>query len=166
MSFTAWGRALVIALNPNFAFLHTAHRAPQAVISQPYQHQHGSMHSSTITKRAYARVGLLGNPSDGYHGACISFSLSNFWAEVSLTPSTKLCFLPNPAHDIVEFDSMASLKARLDTCGFYGGVRLLQVRLDACMQDVLACKQCACSPVRATTTCFLAGNRQGVLGVV
>ena len=35
-------------------------------------------------KRAYARAGLLGNPSDGYHGKTISFSVRNFWAEVVL----------------------------------------------------------------------------------
>ena len=28
-----------------------------------------------IRKRAYARAGLVGNPSDGYHGKTISFRL-------------------------------------------------------------------------------------------
>ena len=37
-----------------------------------------------IRKRAYARAGLLGNPSDGYNGKTISFSVGNFWAEVVL----------------------------------------------------------------------------------
>ena len=35
-------------------------------------------------KRAYARAGLLGNPSDGYHGKTISFSVRDFCAEVVL----------------------------------------------------------------------------------
>ena len=35
-------------------------------------------------KRAYARAGLLGNPSDGYHGKTISFSVRDFFAEVVL----------------------------------------------------------------------------------
>jgi hypothetical protein len=35
-----------------------------------------------ITHRCYSRVGLLGNPSDGYKGIVISFSLRNFHAEV------------------------------------------------------------------------------------
>ena len=35
-------------------------------------------------KRAYARAGLLGNPSDGYHGKTVSFSVRNYWAEVAL----------------------------------------------------------------------------------
>jgi hypothetical protein len=37
-----------------------------------------------IRKRAYARAGLIGNPSDGYHGKTISISVRNFWAEVVL----------------------------------------------------------------------------------
>lgn len=36
-----------------------------------------------IHSRVFSRVGLLGNPSDGYGGKCISFSLANFSAEVS-----------------------------------------------------------------------------------
>jgi len=35
-------------------------------------------------KRAFARAGLLGNPSDGYHGKTISMSVRNYWAEVVL----------------------------------------------------------------------------------
>lgn len=35
-----------------------------------------------IAKRTHARIGLLGNPSDGYGGKTISLSLKNFWAEV------------------------------------------------------------------------------------
>ena len=35
-----------------------------------------------IRKRAYARAGLLGNPSDGYNGKTISIIVRNFWAEV------------------------------------------------------------------------------------
>ena len=35
-----------------------------------------------ITRRAYARIGLLGNPSDGFFGKTIAVSLQNFYAEV------------------------------------------------------------------------------------
>ena len=35
-----------------------------------------------ITSRVHARIGLLGNPSDGYNGKTISFALANFYAEV------------------------------------------------------------------------------------
>ena len=37
-----------------------------------------------MRKRAYARAGLLGNPSDGYHGKTISIIVRNFCAEVVL----------------------------------------------------------------------------------
>jgi glucuronokinase len=37
-----------------------------------------------IRKRAFARAGLVGNPSDGYHGKTISLVVRNFWAEVTL----------------------------------------------------------------------------------
>ena len=35
-----------------------------------------------IRKRGCARAGLLGNPSDGYHGKTISIIVRDFWAEV------------------------------------------------------------------------------------
>ena len=37
-----------------------------------------------LRKRAFARAGLIGNPSDGYHGKTLSISLRNFWADVVL----------------------------------------------------------------------------------
>ena len=37
---------------------------------------------TSTTILSYARLGLLGNPSDGFHGKTISLSLANFWAEV------------------------------------------------------------------------------------
>jgi hypothetical protein len=42
--------------------------------------------SPTISKRVHARVGFLGNPSDGFYGKTISFSLKNFYAEVQPFP--------------------------------------------------------------------------------
>ena len=32
----------------------------------------------------------MGNPSDGFNGKTIAFTVKNFWAEVSITPSSKL----------------------------------------------------------------------------
>ncbi|XP_033969270.1 uncharacterized protein LOC117468988 [Trematomus bernacchii] len=40
-----------------------------------------------ITYRSFARVGLMGNPSDGFNGKTIAMSISNFWAEVTLVES-------------------------------------------------------------------------------
>ena len=36
------------------------------------------------------RVGLIGNPSDGFYGKTISFTINNFWAEVTVTESSRL----------------------------------------------------------------------------
>ncbi|KAL4184672.1 hypothetical protein AMTRI_Chr10g226680 [Amborella trichopoda] len=81
--------------------------------------------SGPIEHRAYARVGLFGNPSDVYYGRTISFSLGNFWAGVLLEPSEKLVIQPHPIHDLVEFESIDRLVGRVQNGGFYGGVRLL-----------------------------------------
>jgi len=37
-----------------------------------------------ITTHAYARAGLVGNPSDGYFGKTIAFSIRNIKATVHL----------------------------------------------------------------------------------
>ena len=37
-----------------------------------------------LRRRAYARAGLLGNPSDGYHGRTISIIVRNYFAEAVL----------------------------------------------------------------------------------
>ncbi|XP_028785875.1 glucuronokinase 1-like [Neltuma alba] len=81
--------------------------------------------ADAIEHKAYARVGLLGNPSDVYYGNTISFSIANFWASVKLRPSDELVILPHPTHDLVHFRSIDHLVNRLDSEGFYGGVRLL-----------------------------------------
>ncbi|KAG8366909.1 hypothetical protein BUALT_Bualt16G0016900 [Buddleja alternifolia] len=65
--------------------------------------------NAAIEHRAYARVGFLGNPSDVYYGRAISFSLGNFCASL---PS--ICFI-----------SLVLKVNRLESDGYYGGVRLL-----------------------------------------
>ncbi|XP_021856152.1 glucuronokinase 1 isoform X2 [Spinacia oleracea] len=81
--------------------------------------------TDVIQHKAYARIGLLGNPSDVYYGNTISISITNFWASVKLEPSEHLIVKPHHFHDLVEFDSLNHLVNRLETEGFYGGVRLL-----------------------------------------
>ena len=44
----------------------------------------------TIETRAFARAGLLGNPSDGYFGKIIAMNVKNFYASVSLQESEDL----------------------------------------------------------------------------
>ncbi|KAG6659579.1 hypothetical protein I3843_03G041800 [Carya illinoinensis] len=81
--------------------------------------------SCAIEHKAFARVGLLGNPSDVYYGRTISFTLGNFWASVRLQPSEELVIQPHPTHDLVQFRSLDHLVNRLNNEGYYGGVRLL-----------------------------------------
>ena len=50
----------------------------------------GRMLQGVLTRRVHARVGLIGNPSDGFFGKTISVSISNFWAEVSIAESATL----------------------------------------------------------------------------
>lgn len=53
------------------------------LVSEPATHlQPLNDAPNIITSRVHARIGLLGNPSDGYNGKTISFALANFWAEV------------------------------------------------------------------------------------
>lgn len=79
-----------------------------------------------VVKRAYARVGLMGNPSDGFHGKTIALSISNFWAEVSLVESEKLTLIPHPLNDPTEFGSLIDLHGISRKEGYLGGLRLLQ----------------------------------------
>jgi glucuronokinase len=79
----------------------------------------------TIQHTAYARVGLLGNPSDGYFGKTLAFSVRNFAATVTLEPSESLVILPHPVHDPSNFASLQQLAERVESEGYYGGVRLL-----------------------------------------
>ena len=47
-----------------------------------------------IKTHAYPRVGLIGNPSDGYHGRTIAFTFKNFRAEILMgEDSTRISFV-------------------------------------------------------------------------
>ena len=79
-----------------------------------------------ITKRAYARVGMMGNPSDGFHGKTIAMTIANFWAEVTIYESDKLVLTPHPLNDPTEFGSLGDLYGISRKEGYLGGLRLLQ----------------------------------------
>ncbi|KAJ3590523.1 hypothetical protein NHX12_008473 [Muraenolepis orangiensis] len=79
-----------------------------------------------ITRRSYARVGLMGNPSDGFNGKTIALGISNFWAEVTLVESQTLVLLPHPLNDPTEFGSLQDLFCISRKEGYLGGLRLLQ----------------------------------------
>jgi len=79
---------------------------------------------SEISAKAFARAGLLGNPSDGYHGKSISFTIRNFSAEVCLRPSSKLRISSDWEADH-QYDSIRELSNRVAERGFYGAGRLI-----------------------------------------
>eukprot|EP00040_Diaphanoeca_grandis_P030246 m.178400 g.178400 ORF g.178400 m.178400 type:complete len:622 (-) comp31938_c0_seq1:184-2049(-) len=79
-----------------------------------------------IVCRTYARVGVLGNPSDGFFGKTISLSIQNFWAQVTIKESEKLELLRHPLNDPTTFGSLADLHAVSVAEAYLGGLRLMQ----------------------------------------
>jgi glucuronokinase len=78
-----------------------------------------------IETYAYARAGLLGNPSDGYFGKTIAFLVRNFRARVVLYPSARLEITASKA-DMPVFESLDDLHASTRWRGYYGGIRIIQ----------------------------------------
>ncbi len=81
-----------------------------------------------IETYAYARAGLLGNPSDGYYGKTIAFAFRDFRARVILYPSARLEIKPSKA-DIPIFEDLENLYAATRWRGYYGGIRIVQALL-------------------------------------
>ena len=79
----------------------------------------------TIEEKAFARAGLLGNPSDGYAGRTISFAFEQFFATVTATESESVV-IESGEIDRLRFDSADELSQHVDQCGYYGGVRLMK----------------------------------------
>jgi glucuronokinase len=78
-----------------------------------------------IEKRTYARVGLMGNPSDGFYGKTISACITNFHAKVTLAESQRLKIKPHIMHDPTEFSGLRELEETSNRDGYYGGIRLI-----------------------------------------
>nr|XP_033774104.1 glucuronokinase 1-like [Geotrypetes seraphini] len=79
-----------------------------------------------ITCRSYARIGIIGNPSDGYYGKTIAMTIANFWAEATISESKHLVLVPHPLNDPTEFGSLLDLYYISRKEGYLGGLRLLQ----------------------------------------
>ena len=94
-----------------------------------------------IRKRAYARAGLLGNPSDGYNGKTISIIVRNFWAEAVLYEWDSVDII-QARDDRVRFRSIYDLTQDVQLHGYYGGIRLIKATIkrfvDYCRQRSLA----------------------------
>ena len=81
-----------------------------------------------IRKQAFARAGLIGNPSDGYHGKTISIGLGNLWAKVSLYEWEQVEIVWSQ-EDRSRFDSIEQLADDVVLHGYYGGVRLVKATI-------------------------------------
>ncbi len=81
-----------------------------------------------IRKRAYARAGLLGNPSDGYNGKTISIIVRNFWAEVVLYEWDSVDIVL-AEDDRARFSSVYDLAKDVTLHGYYGGIRLIKATI-------------------------------------
>ncbi len=81
-----------------------------------------------IRKRAYARAGLLGNPSDGYHGKTISIIVRNFWAEVVMYEWDSVDIVQS-GDDRARFRSIHDLAQDVRLHGYYGGIRLIKATI-------------------------------------
>jgi glucuronokinase len=81
-----------------------------------------------IRKRAFARAGLVGNPSDGYHGKTISISVRNFHAEVVLYEWEDVELILSD-EDQSRFRSVQELARDVKLHGYYGGIRLVKATI-------------------------------------
>lgn len=77
---------------------------------------------------AYARAGLLGNPSDGYFGKTIALSLRDFQSRTLLYPSERLEIKPSAA-DIPVWQDLREMREQTRWRGYYGGIRIIRALL-------------------------------------
>jgi glucuronokinase len=93
-----------------------------------------------IRRRAYARAGLIGNPSDGYHGKTISVSVRQFRAEVVIYEWEDVELVWSQ-EDQSRFRSLGDLVRDVQLHGYYGGIRLIKATVkkfaDYCQQQGL-----------------------------
>ena len=81
-----------------------------------------------IRRRAYARAGLIGNPSDGYHGKTIAVLVPQYFAEVVLYEWEDLEIVPSQ-DDQSRFQSIQDLATDVQLHGYYGGIRLVKATI-------------------------------------
>lgn len=78
--------------------------------------------------RAYARAGLIGNPSDGYNGKTISLIVRNFNAEVVIYEWPELEIIPT-RQDHCRFENLEEFLYDTRLNGYYGGLRLVKASI-------------------------------------
>jgi len=77
-----------------------------------------------IKEKAYARAGVVGNPSDIFNGKTISLLFDAFQATVKLYETPKLTIVPTD-RDLIHFDHLGDLVTYRRQYGYYGGIRLI-----------------------------------------
>lgn len=81
-----------------------------------------------VRTHAYARAGLLGNPSDGYFGKTISVTVRNFVTRVVLYEWPELEIVLS-RQDRCEFSRIDELVEDVKLNGLYGGLRLIKAAI-------------------------------------
>jgi glucuronokinase len=81
-----------------------------------------------IRKQAFARAGLVGNPSDGYNGQTISIIICDFAAQVILYEWDEIEILGSH-EEKSRFNSIQHLAKDVKLHGYYGGVRLVKATI-------------------------------------
>ena len=90
-----------------------------------------------IRKKAYARAGLIGNPSDGYNGKTISIIVRNYWAQVTLYEWDQLELVPSQ-EDKSRFRGIRELANDVKLHGYYGGLRLVKATIKRFVEYCIA----------------------------
>ncbi|MDR2171304.1 MAG: hypothetical protein LBP59_14260 [Planctomycetaceae bacterium] len=81
-----------------------------------------------IRCHAYARAGLIGNPSDAYNGKTIAVIVKNFRARVTLYEWDRIEIIPSPSDESV-FCSIREMTQDVKLHGYYGGIRLVKAAI-------------------------------------
>ncbi len=97
-----------------------------------------------VKAKAYARAGLLGNPSDGYFGKTISVIVKNFCAEVVAYEWPEIEIILS-RQDRCQFDRLEDLVEDVKLNGLYGGSALDQ-GLDQAIRRTLPDQRYRSSP--------------------
>ena len=81
-----------------------------------------------IRKTAFARAGVMGNPSDGYFGKTLSVIVRDFCAQVTLYEWDQIEVIWSQ-EDRSRFDSVDELVRDVRLHGYYGGIRLVKATI-------------------------------------
>jgi glucuronokinase len=91
-----------------------------------------------FSAEAFARAGIVGNPSDGYFGKTLSMVIRNFKATVRLWESPHFEIVPDRG-DLTKFETIDAFLSDIRLHGYYGGMRLIKAAVkrfhDYCRQN-------------------------------